>query len=78
MAATWYPPWMHKYLNSKYAWSLRFAWIPCRSTESGKIIWLKLYQYGVRLIEGPAGEDPLKLEMRLTPTEYTWFQLANS
>ena len=59
-----------------YPWMKTFAFLP-RRTISGKIIWLKQYHYGYRLIEGPAGEDPVKLEMRLTPTEYTWFQLAN-
>ena len=78
MAAIWYPPWMHKYFNGRYTWSLRFAWLPCRNTESGEIMWLKQYHYGYRLIEGPAGEDPLKLEQRLTGAQYTWFQLANS
>ena len=77
MASTWMPPWIQRYLNSKYNWRIRFAWWPCHSSETGKIIWLKQYHYGYRLIDGPAGEDPVKLEMRLTPAEYTWFQLAN-
>lgn len=78
MASTWLPPWISRYMNSRYSWSLRFAWIPCRNTESGEIMWLAQYHYGHRLIEGPAGEEPLKLEMRLTGVQYTWFQLANA
>ena len=78
MAATWLPPWLSRYMNSQYSWCSRFAWIPCRNTESGEIMWLTQYQYGYRLIEGPAGEEPLKLEMRLTGAQYTWFQLTNA
>lgn len=78
MASTWTPPWLSRYMNSKYKWRGQFAWIPCRSTESGELIWLKQFQYGWRWIDGPAGEEPVKLEMRLTPAEYTWFQMANA
>jgi hypothetical protein len=78
MAAAYpFPPWMQKFLVSKYNWRVRFAWIPCRNTETGEIMWLKRYHYGVRLIEGPAGESPVKLVLRLTPAQHTWHQLTN-
>lgn len=77
MAATWYPPWMHKYLDSKYTWSFRFIWWPRYSYESKQRIWLKRAWYGYRLIDGPAGEEPVKDERWLTDEEYIWFQLTN-
>jgi len=78
MAATWTPPWFQRYLDSRFAWRLRFAWLPYRSSESNQLIWLKQFYYGQRLIDGPAGESPVKLEKWLTEEEYTWFALTNA
>ena len=78
MAATWLPPWLSRYLNNDFAWRLRFAWLPVRSHESNQRIWLKRAWYGSRLIDGPAGEGPLRAERWLTQEEYTWYQLNNA
>ena len=78
MAAVWIPPYWLEHWNRKYSWRLRFAWIPCRNSETGEIMWLKRYYYGWRIVDGPAGERPVKLELRLTGAQYTWFQLTNA
>jgi len=77
MGSTWTPPGWHWINDTRYKWRERFAWLPYWSSESTKLIWLKKFWYGVRWIEGPAGEDPLKMEQWLTEEEYMWQALQS-
>lgn len=56
-------------------WSQRFAWWPHKSDYSGQRIWLRKYWYGTRLVWGPAGEPPVRIEHWLTDEEYVWTKL---
>lgn len=76
MAATWLPPWLSRYMESKFKWRLRFVWWPVYSEVSKQRIWLTNAWYGWRWVEGPAGEEPVKLERWMTDEEYTWYQLT--
>ena len=78
MAASWFPPWMEKYLDSRFKWKERFVWWPVYSYESKRRIWLTKAWYGYRWVDGPAGEDPAKVERWLTDEEYVWFQMTNA
>lgn len=75
MAATWIPLWLQRYMDSKFTWRLRFAWWPVYSEESKQRIWLKSAMYGWRWVDGPAGEEPIKIERWLTEQEYVWYKL---
>ena len=78
MASTWNHPWLGIFEESgRLKWSSQFAWLPKRSQQSGKRIWLTKAWYGTRLIWGPAGESPVRVEQWLTDDEYIWFQLTN-
>lgn len=79
MASFWSPPgWTWNVNDTRFKWSQRFAWLPKKSKESGKRIWLTTAWYGYRWIDGPAGEEPLKNEQWLTDDEYMWLQLTNA
>jgi len=77
MGASWAPPGWFWTNDSRLIWRERFAWLPCRSSESNQRIWLKKHWYGYRWIDGPAGEDPIKSERWLTEEEYVWYQLTS-
>ena len=77
MAASWAPPgWTWNLTDSRFKWSQQFAWLPHRSSESNQLIWLKNFWYGCRWVDGPAGEEPLKIERWLTDEEYMWHKLS--
>ena len=78
MAATWLPTWLERYVGTKFIWRERFVWWPVYSHESKQRIWLKKAWYGSRLVEGPAGEEPVKVERWLTDDEYIWYHLINT
>lgn len=59
----------------RMTWTQRYTWWP-RQTESGKRIWLTKAWYGTRLVYGPAGEDPVRLEQWMTDEEYMWYRLT--
>lgn len=70
-------PWINIYRDSTdFKWIYRFVWWPKRSEESGRRIWFKKAWYGYRLVWGPAGEDPVRIERWLTDEEYVWYQLT--
>ena len=71
MAAYWpIPDWMKKYMDGRIIWRERFVWWPQYSNVSNQRIWFKRAWYGYRLIEGLAGEEPLKDERWMTQEEY--------
>ena len=72
----WLPPWLARYVGTEFKWQQRFVWWPVRSYESNQLIWLKKAQYGWRWVEGPAGEEPVKLERWMTKKEYLWHCLT--
>jgi hypothetical protein len=78
MASTWLPLWLERYIGTKFKWQERFAWWPVYSHESKKRIWFKKAWYGHRWVEGPAGEEPVKIERWLTADEYSWYCLTNA
>lgn len=49
--------------NDRAFWDLKFAWLPCRSHESNKIIWLKKAYLGSRSYSGPGS----------SVVEYRWY-----
>ena len=61
------------WIRTDTVWEREFNWLPRRSTESGKSIWLKHAWYGCRYITGPG--DPVIQERWLTDEEYMWQQL---
>lgn len=63
--------------SQELKWTQRFAWWPKRSDQTGKLIWLKKYWYGTRLVWGIAGESPARIEHWLTDEEYIWFKLTD-
>ena len=63
--------------GSDFVWEERFTWWPRRSEESGKRLWMTKAWYGHRLVWGPAGESPVRIEQWLTDEEYMWFRLTN-
>ena len=46
--------------------------------DNGDFIWWREYYHGIRLIFGPAGEDPVVLHQYMTTQEFTWKQLTQS
>ena len=62
--------------SKEIKWTKCFAWLPKRSSKSGKLIWFKTYWYGTRLVWGPAGESPVRVNQCLTDQEYLWYNLT--
>ena len=60
-----------------WLWHLKFAWLPAKM-DNGDFIWWREYYHGIRLIFGPAGEDPVVLHQYMTTQEFTWKQLTQS
>ena len=64
-------PWLHKYISDgTFIWTQKFVWWPQHSFKSNQRIWLTKARYGYRLVYGPAGEEPVKIERWLTEQEY--------
>lgn len=77
MASSWHPPgWTWNLTENRFKWSKQYTWFPKKSAETGQCIWLTTAWYGYRWIDGPAGEEPLKVERWLTDEEYMWLQLS--
>jgi hypothetical protein len=62
---------------SNWHWALKFAWLPCKM-DSGKFVWWRKYYHGVKIIVGPAGEEPVILHQYMTAEEFTWKALKES
>lgn len=79
MATSWDGWWLGDYVkHSRFEWRERFIWWPKKSHVSGRRIWFKRAWYGTKLIAGPAGTTPVKIERWLTDDEYMWNQLTSA
>lgn len=63
--------------NPDFQWRKKFFWLPKRSDQSNRWIWLTTAWYAHRLVFGPAGEGAVKLELCYTEKEYVMYLLKS-
>ena len=63
--------------NQSWHWHLKFAWLPAKM-DNGELVWWREYYHGIRLVFGPAGEDPVVLHQYMTVGDFTWRALQDA